>query len=79
MSVLVVFIDVIKTVPTLMDRTHVVAELAMHWTVTDEHAMVIHAKNLIIVLPAHNNIICMQISMSAHQGLISAIKSVRTP
>ena len=30
MSVLVVFIDVLKHVPTLMDPTHVAAELAIH-------------------------------------------------
>ena len=30
MSVLVVFIDALKYVPTLMDHTHVPAELAIH-------------------------------------------------
>jgi hypothetical protein len=40
MSALVVFIDVLKHVPILMDHTHVDAELAIHWTVTDWDAMV---------------------------------------
>ena len=35
MSVLVVFTDVLKHVPILMDHTHVDVELATHWIVMD--------------------------------------------